>query len=96
MAEASNMEDMMEDIMEELTVQQVILRSMEDETWDGIESERNEILKEIERLKKKLKKAKRSQPQTVDDGELLLCCLVLPILVQWSFPLAVSNFVTSS
>lgn len=64
MAETSSMEDM----MEELTVQQVILRSMEDQNWDGIEDERNEILREIERLKKQLEKAKQAHPRTVDDG----------------------------
>ncbi|UNI13796.1 hypothetical protein JDV02_000504 [Purpureocillium takamizusanense] len=39
------------ELEEELTIQNVILQSLEDQTFDGVEGERREAVKEIERLK---------------------------------------------
>ena len=48
-------------LTEELTIQTVILDSLQVETFDGVEIEKREVEKEIERLKKLLK-AKRKKP----------------------------------
>ncbi|KAF5130865.1 hypothetical protein E5D57_007214 [Metarhizium anisopliae] len=48
-----------EDAIEELTVQQVLLSSLEGQTWDGVEEERNIVLRNIERLKGRIKKLRR-------------------------------------
>ncbi|OAQ60939.2 SWI/SNF family DNA-dependent ATPase Ris1 [Pochonia chlamydosporia 170] len=69
MAELSVMEDGIEKVMDELTVQQVMLSSMEGLAWDGVEAERNDIIQEIERLKHLLKKLKkdRARDENGDD-----------------------------
>ncbi|KAJ6436051.1 SWI/SNF family DNA-dependent ATPase Ris1 [Purpureocillium lavendulum] len=49
---------------EELTIQNVILRSLDDQTFDGVEEERREAIKEIERIKAALNKPRQSQAST--------------------------------
>ncbi|KID89970.1 SNF2-related protein [Metarhizium guizhouense ARSEF 977] len=56
-----------EDAIEELTVQQVLLSSLEGQTWDGIEEERNIVLRNIERLKGRIKKLRREAQAHTDD-----------------------------
>ncbi|KAK2590883.1 hypothetical protein QQS21_011437 [Conoideocrella luteorostrata] len=56
-----------EHIVEELTVQQVILESMADETWDGIAKERQEVTDKIEELNLLLRQMERNQPRTSDN-----------------------------
>ncbi|VUC30344.1 unnamed protein product [Clonostachys rosea] len=46
-------------ISDDLTIQQVMLSSIEEETFDGVEQEREEILAEIARLKALLEEAKK-------------------------------------
>ncbi|KAG8420664.1 hypothetical protein J3459_010880 [Metarhizium acridum] len=67
MASPSIMDRGIEDAMEELTVQQVILSSLEDQTWDGIEEERNQVLQDIERLKRLIKKLSQEAQAPTDD-----------------------------
>lgn len=65
----SHIMDTAEEVMEELIIQRVILASMEDQSWDGIEVERDEVAQEIERLKRLHKRLKQGQTQTlVDNG----------------------------
>ena len=59
MANPSTMNRRVEDAIEELTVQQVLLSSLEGQTWDGVEEERNIVLRNIERLKGRIKKLRR-------------------------------------
>lgn len=63
-------------LTEELTIQKVILDSLQNETFEGVEEERFEIRQEIDRLKKLLRLAK---PRDHADGKaacsaLLACC----------------------
>ena len=48
-------------LTEEVTIQQVILDSLESESFAGVEEEREEAQKEIGRLKRLLKAARRRQ-----------------------------------
>jgi hypothetical protein len=52
-------------IQEELTIQQVILDSLETESFEGIEVEREEAKKEIERLKALIARANRRASQSL-------------------------------
>ncbi|KID96249.1 SNF2-related protein, partial [Metarhizium majus ARSEF 297] len=61
------MDHTIEDEMEELTVQQAILCSLEDQTWDGIEEERSQALQKIERQKRLIKKLGREAQEHTDD-----------------------------
>lgn len=67
MANPSTMNRRVEDAIEELTVQQVLLSSLEGQTWDGIEEERNIVLRNIERLKSRIKKLRREAQAHTDD-----------------------------
>jgi hypothetical protein len=67
MANPSIMDHTIEDEMEELTVQQAILCSLEDQTWDGIEEERSQALQKIERQKRLIKKLGREAQEHTDD-----------------------------
>ncbi|EFZ03315.2 transposase-like protein [Metarhizium robertsii ARSEF 23] len=48
-------------------MQQVILSSLEDQTWDGIEEERSQALQKIERQKRLIKKLGREAQEHTDD-----------------------------
>lgn len=49
------------ELEEELTVQRVILESLADQTFEGVEESRREAAKEIERLKAIIGQSKQSQ-----------------------------------
>ncbi|QPH04149.1 hypothetical protein C2857_000921 [Epichloe festucae Fl1] len=57
----------MEAILEELTIQQVLLESMQAESWSGIELEKQEIADNIERLKLQLRQIKQGHLPTRDN-----------------------------
>ncbi|KAG6033093.1 hypothetical protein E4U41_007009 [Claviceps citrina] len=50
-----DVEDILEDTVEQLTIQKVMLESMRAESWPGIELERQEVVDNIERLKDKIR-----------------------------------------
>lgn len=56
-----------DELTEELTIQKVILDSLQTETFDGVEEEKREAEKEIEQLKRLLRAAKKKQ---ASQGEL--------------------------
>ncbi|KEY65737.1 hypothetical protein S7711_05567 [Stachybotrys chartarum IBT 7711] len=60
--------DSTEDITEELTIQEIILKSLEGEQFDGIEVERTEATQEIQRLKALLT-ARNAHPHNPHPGE---------------------------
>lgn len=60
--------DSTEDITEELTIQEIILKSLDGEQFDGIEVERTEATQEIQRLKALLA-ARNAHPQNPHPGE---------------------------
>ncbi|OAA47063.1 hypothetical protein NOR_02699 [Metarhizium rileyi] len=64
------MDDRLKDAVEELTVQQIILDSLDGQTWDGIEEERGEALQSIERLKRQIKKLRQDRAQIGDGNEV--------------------------
>ena len=70
--------DLVDQLTEELTCQQVMLSSLEGESFDGVEAERDEITTDIARLERLLERAQRGEdaiedavgePATEDDGE---------------------------
>jgi hypothetical protein len=74
MAGPSSTDDRIEEVVEELTVQQVILSSLQGETWDNIDEERALIVDEIDRLKRLLKKLEQDRARArteVKDGTLM-------------------------
>ncbi|KAL7925885.1 hypothetical protein ACQKWADRAFT_203632 [Trichoderma austrokoningii] len=56
-----------QELQEELTVQEVILDSLQGETFEGVEQDREEARVEISRLKKALKALRKAQKDEQDD-----------------------------
>lgn len=52
-------EGILEEAIEELTIQNVVLDSMRTESWPGIELERQELTDKIERLKDKIRRIRQ-------------------------------------
>lgn len=61
----------MDSLMEDLTVQQVILESLQGQSWDGIEDERREINNEIDRLKRLLRQPRQVHSSADANGAFL-------------------------
>lgn len=60
-------------LSEELTIQRVMLNSLDDETYEGVEAEREEHRAEIAHLKELIAKAKSGKlpdQQSAADGKL--------------------------
>lgn len=55
-------------LTEELTIQQVILESLQDQSFDGVEQQRADTKKEIERLQSLLQLAEARSPIPSDDA----------------------------
>ncbi|KAG5919692.1 hypothetical protein E4U42_006439 [Claviceps africana] len=51
-----DIESSLENALEDLTIQNVVLESMECESWPGIERERQEVIDKIRRLKDEVKR----------------------------------------
>lgn len=67
-----------QELQEELTVQEVILDSLQGETFEGVEQDREEAQAEISRLKRALKalrKAKKDEQGTKQEKKSLLFTL---------------------
>lgn len=58
-------------LSEELTCQKVMLRSLEDVAYDGVDDDRNELRREIVRLSRLLDKARRGEPAVEDNRKLV-------------------------
>lgn len=62
-------------LTEELTIQKVILDSLQTETFDGVEEEKKEAEKQIEQLKGLLRAAKKKQ---ASQGQLKATRVLFP------------------
>lgn len=68
-----------QELQEELTVQEVILDSLQGETFEGVEQDREEAQAEISRLKRALKalrKAKKDEQGTKQEKKVITFHLV--------------------
>lgn len=65
-------EGILEEAIEELTIQNVVLDSMRTESWPGIELERQELTDKIERLKDKIRRIRQGSWGR-SDGVFPLC-----------------------
>ncbi|KAG5969926.1 hypothetical protein E4U58_000917 [Claviceps cyperi] len=61
-------EGILEEAIEELTIQNVVLDSMRTESWPGIELERQELTDKIERLKDKIRRIRQGSWGRRDDA----------------------------
>ncbi|KAG6293759.1 hypothetical protein E4U46_007245 [Claviceps purpurea] len=64
-------EGILEEAIEELTIQNVVLDSMRTESWPGIELERQELTDKIERLKDKIRRIRQGSWGRSDDAATL-------------------------
>ncbi|KAG5984447.1 hypothetical protein E4U55_004791 [Claviceps digitariae] len=62
-----DLRNILEDAIEELTIQNVVLESMESESWPGIELERQEVADKIMRLRDKIKRIRSGTYRPTDD-----------------------------
>lgn len=68
MTSPSNIETIMEEAIEELTIQNVVLDSMRTESWPGIEIERQQVSDKIEQLKAKIRLLRQNRWRSSNDG----------------------------
>ncbi|KAG6053138.1 hypothetical protein E4U17_002497 [Claviceps sp. LM77 group G4] len=64
-------EGILEEAIEELTIQNVVLDSMRTESWPGIELERQELTDKIDRLKDKIRRIRQGSWKRSDDAATL-------------------------
>lgn len=57
----------LEELSDDLTIHQVMLNSMDDQYYEGIEEERAEMRAEIAKLKHQINKAKQTQTAGIED-----------------------------